>query len=62
MTVVAVGDFDPKMMELKIKKQFSSIPVKTNKRPLQSFNVPDNKEIIIKNYLQIFQSHYHHLK
>ena len=47
MAVVAVGDFDPKVMEAKIKKQFSSIPVKANARPLQVYNVADNRDVII---------------
>jgi len=47
MAVVAVGDFDVKWMEDKIKKEFSQVPVKQNPRPLKVYNVPDNKEIII---------------
>src|SRR5204863_9646019 len=33
MAVIAVGDFDTKIMEEKIKKEFSSIPVKSNESP-----------------------------
>ena len=47
MAIVAVGDFDPKLMEEKIKKEFSAIPVKFNARPLLVYNVPDNKDLII---------------
>ncbi len=47
MAVVAVGDFDEKWMEEKIKKEFSSIPAVPNARPLKVYNVPDNKELIV---------------
>ena len=47
MAVVAVGDFDVKLMEDKIKKEFSKIPIKSNARPLQIYNVADNRDVII---------------
>ena len=47
MAVIAVGDFDVDKVEKMIKEKFSGIPAKTNPRPLQSFPVPDNKELLI---------------
>ncbi len=47
MAVVAVGDFDVDKVEKMIKEKFSSIPVKPNPRPLVSYPVPDNKELLI---------------
>ncbi len=47
MAVIAVGDFDMKEMEKKIINQFSIIPPKSNSRPLTTYKVPGNDEIII---------------
>ncbi len=47
MAVVAVGDFDQKLMAEKIIKEFSKIPVKPNARPLQIYTVADNRDVII---------------
>ena len=47
MAVIAVGDFDVKWMEEKIKKRFSAIPAKINPRPLQVYNVADNRDVIV---------------
>lgn len=47
MAVIAVGDFDPIMMVGKIKKEFSDLPKKNDARQLQTYMVPDNKELII---------------
>jgi zinc protease len=42
--VVAVGDFDPKVVENLIKEYFGSIPARTNPRPVVLYEVPDHKE------------------
>jgi zinc protease len=47
MAVIAVGDFDPDTMEMKIKQRFSGIPVKDNARPLKVWPVPDNDALAI---------------
>lgn len=47
MAVIAIGDFDVDKVEKKIKEQFSGIPVKTNPRPTQKFDIPDNKELLV---------------
>jgi zinc protease len=47
MAVIAIGDFDVDKIEKLIKEKFSAIPQKSNPRPLQSFPVPDNKELLI---------------
>ena len=47
MAVIAVGDFDVKQMEEKIKAQFSEIPVKRDSRILQTYTIPENKDLII---------------
>jgi zinc protease len=45
--LILVGDFDPKMMESKVKELFSKIPRRENAKPRPEFDVPDNKEPII---------------
>lgn len=47
MSIIAVGDFDPAQMEAQIKEQFSKIPAKKNARPLVSYDVPDNKDLLV---------------
>jgi zinc protease len=47
MAVIAVGDFDVNKVEKMIKEKFSTVPRKTNPRPLVPFEVPDNKELSI---------------
>ena len=42
LAVVAVGDFDPKVMKALITEYFSPIPAKENPRPVQIFPIPDN--------------------
>jgi zinc protease len=44
MSVVAVGDFEPKDIEKLIKNYFAPIPQKKNPRERTIFPVPDNKE------------------
>ncbi len=45
--LIIVGDFDPAMMETKIKDRFSKIPPRENRKPRPNFEVPDHKEPII---------------
>lgn len=47
MAVVAVGDFDPAVIEAQIKKHFSRIPKATNPKPRRLAEVPANKEPLI---------------
>ncbi len=47
MAIIAVGDFDPAQMEAKIKKQFANVPPVKNPRPVVSYPVADNKEILV---------------
>ena len=47
MAVIAVGDFDVDKVEKMIKEKFSTVPAKPNPRPLVSYPVPDNKELLI---------------
>ncbi len=42
MAVVAVGDFDPPAIERIIKAHFESIPASTERKPRQSYAVPDH--------------------
>ena len=41
MAVVAVGDFDPSMIEVKIRSHFSSIPMAASPKPRPAYAVPD---------------------
>ncbi|MCX6270109.1 MAG: insulinase family protein [Bacteroidetes bacterium] len=45
--LVIVGDFDPNLVEAKIKKIFSEIPKTQNPAPKEVYPVPDNKEPLI---------------
>ena len=47
MAVVAVGDFDVKLMEEKIKADFSQIPKPINPRPRVLYPVPENVEPLV---------------
>lgn len=47
MSVIAVGDFDVDKVEKLIKERFSGIPASKNPRSLQSFPVPDNKDLVV---------------
>ncbi|HBX52926.1 MAG: hypothetical protein A2275_14780 [Bacteroidetes bacterium RIFOXYA12_FULL_35_11] len=47
MAVIAVGDFDEKMMEQKIKDVFSKIPKATNPRKKENADIPDHDDILI---------------
>lgn len=42
--VIVVGDFDPQMMEAKIKARFSQIPQRETRKPIPRFEVPNHKE------------------
>ncbi len=47
MCVVAVGDFDPKIMEKKIINTFSVIPKRTSVRPKEKYEIPyQNKTVV----------------
>ena len=41
MAVVAVGDFDPAMIEVQIRSHFSSIPMASSPKPRPAYAVPD---------------------
>jgi len=45
--VIAVGDFDPAVIEAQIKKHFGSIPRATNPTPRPNVTVPTNKAPLI---------------
>jgi zinc protease len=47
MAIIAVGDFDVDKVEKLIKEKFSSIPAKQNPRKLESYSLPDHKEMLI---------------
>jgi zinc protease len=47
MALVAVGDFDPREMLEKIKKQFADIPPRKEARRLSTYEIPDNEAMII---------------
>src|SRR5688500_8905779 len=42
MAVIAVGDFDPALVEARIKARFAPIPARLNPRPKPSFAVPEH--------------------
>jgi len=46
MAVVAVGDFDPEMIEAKIKNLFGAIPKRAEERERVTFDVPGHKETL----------------
>jgi zinc protease len=47
MTVVAVGDFDPKAMEASIRQRFAHIPPARNPRVREYAAVPDHAETLV---------------
>ncbi|HNS12336.1 MAG TPA: insulinase family protein [Bacteroidia bacterium] len=47
MAVIAIGDFDPAVMEKMIRKQFSNVKAVSNPRPVVSYPVGDNKEVLV---------------
>jgi zinc protease len=47
MAVIAVGDFDLKQLEEKIKANFSQIPKAVNPRPREMYPVPNNVEPLV---------------
>ncbi len=47
MAIVAVGDFDPDKMEAMIRKQFASVKPHPNPRKVVSYEVGDNKEVLV---------------
>lgn len=47
MTVVAVGDFDPKQMEREIRARFASIPARPSPRPRTIAAVPDHAATLV---------------
>ncbi len=46
MAVVAVGDFDPEMIEARIKDLFGAIPKRSDSRERVTFDVPGHKETL----------------
>ncbi|NQV16040.1 insulinase family protein [bacterium] len=46
MAVVAVGDFDPAAIEIKIKDMFSDLPKQSETRERITFDVPDHEETL----------------
>lgn len=49
--LIIVGDFDPQMMEAKIKERFSKIPSRENKEARPDFNVPDHSEMLVGSFI-----------
>lgn len=47
MAVVAVGDFDPALMEALIIERFSDLPEPKNPRPRREFTVPTHDETLV---------------
>ncbi|RPD42059.1 M16 family metallopeptidase [Chitinophaga barathri] len=47
--VIAVGDFDVAQVETLIKENFSTLKNPANAKPHQNYDLPDNKEPIVKN-------------
>ncbi|KAF5082519.1 Peptidase M16 inactive domain protein [anaerobic digester metagenome] len=45
--IIIVGDFDPAMMEAKVKERFNQIPARENRQPRPDFGIPDNEEMIV---------------
>ncbi|MDD2358803.1 MAG: insulinase family protein, partial [Thiovulaceae bacterium] len=45
--IIVIGDFDPAVVEAKIKEVFGSIPKPVNPAPRPEFPVPDTKEILV---------------
>lgn len=45
--IIIVGDFDPQMMEAKVKERFSKIPPRDGAKPRPDFEVPDHKETLV---------------
>ena len=45
--IIAVGDFDAKVIEAKIKKKFSKIPKRKNAKPRKEYPVPGHKETYV---------------
>jgi len=43
--IIVVGDIDVDATEKLVKEQFSKIPARTNSKPLQSWPVPDQKDL-----------------
>ncbi len=48
--LIIVGDFDPQMMENKVKALFSKIPAPVNAKARPEFEVPNHKEPIVGIY------------
>lgn len=46
--VIAVGDFDPAQVEALIKENFGPLKNPANPKPHQTYDLPDNKEPLIK--------------
>ena len=66
MAVIIVGDIDVNKIEKMIKAKFSTTAVVPNPRPLPTFTVPDNKELLIAkatdkempyNIIQLYVKH-----
>jgi len=47
MAIIAIGDFDPVAMEQMIRKQFADVKAVNNARPVVSYPVGDNKEVLV---------------
>lgn len=45
--IIVIGDFDPAVVEEKIKSMFGSIPKPVNPAPRPEFSVPDTKDILV---------------
>ena len=49
--LIIVGDFDPQMMEQKVKDRFNQIPARDNRQPRPEFEVPDHKETLVGTFI-----------
>ena len=47
MTVIAVGDFDPKQMETEVRRRFANIPAPAHSRTREYAPVPDHAETLV---------------
>ncbi len=50
-SLIIVGDFDPQMMEGKVKELFSKIPERENRAPRPEFEIPKHKEILVGTFI-----------
>lgn len=49
--LIIVGDFDPQMMEAKVKEKFSKIPARSFNEKLPDFEVPNHNEMLVGSFI-----------